>query len=169
MEVLLDDAKVIDEFPEYMITREGLVYTRASGIRRKTSLTQEGAVKITLFRSGKAYTKSLPLLVAKAWLYNDYNPDLFDTPIHLDNDSTNNHVDNLAWRPRWFAVKYQRQYWNEEYRYAKTMVQDVKTGEIYETLIEVCQKYGYLYMDVLQSCIKGDVVFPSWREFRFFD
>ncbi len=165
----MNNAKVIEDFPDYLVTRDGSIYNAVTGHQRKPSLTREGAAKITLFRDGRGYTKSLSLLVAKAWLYNDHNPDLFDTPIHLDNDRTNNHVDNLAWRPRWFAVKYQRQYWNKEYRYAKTMVEDVKTGELYETLLEVCQKYGFLYIDVLRSCTRGETVFPSWKTFRFVD
>lgn len=166
---VMDDARTVPGFPDYVIDKEGSVYNRESGLRRKPSRTQEGAVKITLFREGRAYTKSLSLLVAKAWLYNDHDPEIFDTPIHLDNDPTNNHVDNLAWRPRWFAVKYQRQYWNEEYRYARTRVEDVKTGEVFDSLLAVCQRYGFLYMDVIKSCTRGETVFPSWKEFRFAD
>lgn len=165
----VETAKEIDGFPEYAVDEAGMVYTIASGLRRKPSLTQEGSMKITLYREGRAFTKSLALVVANAWLYNDYDPEIFDTPIHLDNDLTNNHVDNLAWRPRWFAVKYQRQYWNEEYRYSKVRLQDVKTDEVFESLISVCQKYGFLYMDVIKSCTKGDDVFPTWRQFRFID
>lgn len=165
----MEETKPIEGFPEYVIDRAGTVYTVASGLRRKPSKTREGALKVTLYREGRPYTKSLSLLVAKAWLYNDFDPDIFDTPIHLDNDQSNNHVDNLAWRPRWFAIKYQRQYWNEEYRFSRVKVQDVKTGERYEGLMDVCQKYGYLYMDVIRSCTKHDEVFPTWRKFRFID
>lgn len=165
----IDNAKPIEGFPEYLVDRDGSVYTKASGLRRKTSLTQAGAVKITLVRQGRAFTKSLSLLVARAWLYNDFDPEIFDTPIHLDNDLTNNHVDNLAWRPRWFAIKYQRQYWNEDFRFATTRVQDVRTDEIFNSLLEVCQQHGFLYLEVLRSCTRGDSVFPTWKEFRFVD
>lgn len=159
----------LEDFPEYVIDESGTIVNINSGLIRKLSRTREGAIKVTLFRDGRPYTKSVALLVAKTWLYNDYDPDIFNTPIHLDNDPTNNHVNNLAWRPRWFAVKYQRQYWNEEYRFSRTRVQDTQTGEIYESLIDVCQKYGYLYMDVIRSCTRHEVVFPTWREFCFVD
>lgn len=161
------ELKEIDGFPEYGIDVSGNVVTFNSGLLRKRSLTQEGAVKITLFRDGRPYTKSLSLLVARAWLYNDYDPDIFDTPIHLDNDLTNVYVDNLRWRPRWFAVKYQRQYWNEEYRFATTKIKDRNTGEEYKGFMEVCQKYGLLYMDVIASCTRGTEVFPTWKSFEF--
>lgn len=165
----MDEYKVIEDFPDYGVARNGSVYNLETQRLRATSYTREGAVKITLFRDGRPYTRSLPKIVAEAWLYNDYDPDIFDTPIHLDNDLSNNHVDNLAWRPRWFAVKYQRQYWNEEYRYARVRVEDVRTGEIYESLMDVCQRYGFLYLDVLRSCTRGDEVYPTWRQFRFID
>lgn len=166
---MIEEAKPIEGFPEYVVDKEGIVYTLASGLKRKPSRTQEGSVKITLYRDGRAYTKSLSLLVARAWVYNDHDPEIFDTPIHLDNDLENNNAENLAWRPRWFAVKYQRQYWNEEYRYARTRVIDAKTGETFDSLLEVCQRYGFLYLDVIRSCTKGEEVFPSWKEFRFID
>lgn len=163
----MEQAKPIDGFPEYLIDKDGTIYNVDTGHVRKPSRTQEGSAKITLFRDGTPYTKSLTLLVAKTWLYNDFDPEIFDTPIHLDNDPLNFKVENLMWRPRWFAIKYQRQYWNEEYRYARTRVEDVHTGEIYETLIELCQKHGLLYMEVLKSCTRGEEVFPTWKTFRF--
>lgn len=160
-------AKPIAGFPDYLIDRDGTIYTVYKHRVRRPSFTREGAVKITLFRDGQAFTKSLPRLVAENWLYNDYDPEIFDTPIHLDNDLSNNHVDNLAWRPRWFAVKYQRQYWNEEYRYSHVKIEDVQTGEVYSRAMDVCQKYGLLFIDVLNSCIKGTEVFPTWKTFSF--
>jgi len=163
----MEETRVIPDFPEYGVAKTGVVYNLSTEKVRKPSLTREGAAKITLFRGGKPYTRSLPKIVADVWLWNDFDPQIFDTPIHLDNDLSNNHVDNLAWRPRWFAVKYQRQYWNEEYRYSKTVVEDIKTGEIYKSIMDACQKYGYLYLDVLKSCTKGDEVYPTWRKFRF--
>lgn len=162
-----DEAVRIQEFPEYLITREGLVYTEKTGQIRKPSFTTQGTVKITLFKGGQPYTRSLALLVAKAYVYNDHDPELFDTPIHLDNDRRNNHADNLMWRPRWFAVKYQMQYWNPEYRHATTRVEDAKTGETFHSLVHVCQTYGFLFHDVIASCTRGTYVFPSWKIYRF--
>lgn len=162
----IEDATLIEEFPDYLITKEGRVYTERTGLERRPSMTREGAVKITLYDEGRPYTKSLALLVAKAFLWNDFDPEIFDTPIHLDNDLSNNQVDNLAWRPRWFAVKYQKQYWNIEFRNAKTSIQDVVTERIYDTYIEPCQEFGILYMDIIQSCIRGTDVFPTHKVFQ---
>lgn len=163
----MENARPIPGFPEYVVDKDGSVYTVRSGLRRRPSITRHGAAKITLYKNGVAYTRSLPRIVAEVWLYNNYDPDIFDTPIHLDNDLRNNHVDNLEWRPRWFAVKYQQQYWNEEYRTNRTVVEEVKTGEVYSSIIIPCQKHGLLFIDVLNSCIKGTEVFPTWKRFRF--
>lgn len=157
----------IEGFPDYLVSKEGNVYTDRGKRLRKPSLTRQGGVKITLYNEGRPFTKSLALLVAQTHLYNDHDPEIFDTPIHLDNNMLNNHVDNLAWRPRWFAIKYQRQYWDENYRHGKVRVEDVKTGERYYSLMEVCQKYGLLWPDVIKSCTQGTTVFPTWKTFRF--
>ncbi len=165
----MENALVIDEFPDYVIDKTGSVYKSSSGRLRRPSRTQNGAYKVTLYRDGVPFTKSLPRLVANAFVYNNYDPEIFDTPIHLDNDLANNYADNLEWRPRWFAVRYQQQYWKPEYRHSRTPVEDVKTGEIYESIMGPCQRYGLLFIDVLNSCLKGKEVFPTWKQFRFLD
>lgn len=161
--------KPLEDFPRYCIQDDGSVYLDDYGRlkKRRPSLTPDGQTKITLYRHGVAYTRSLALLVAKAHVYNDWDPEIFNTPIHLNNDLADNRAVNLAWRPRWFALKYQRQYWNEEYRFERIAIRDRKTGERYGSLREVCQKYGLLYVDVLNSCTRNEPCFPVWREFCF--
>src|SRR5690348_18198889 len=45
----------------------------------------------------------------------------------------------ILWRPRWFAVKYQEQYWNVNYRTARTAVVDVKREMVYDSVMAACQ------------------------------
>ncbi len=161
------DWRPVEGFPNYLVSQEGVIKHIDTDRERRFSRTQRGAVKVTLFNNGIGYTRSLPLLVAKAWVYNDHDPEIFDTPIHLDNNPKNNQADNLMWRPRWFAVKYQQQYWNEEYRLSVVVVEDLKTGEFYQSIMGPCQKYGLLFADVLDSCSRGTEVFPTWKLFRF--
>lgn len=161
------DLVPIEEFPDYLVSRDGQVLTGWKKRPIRPSLTRNGAVKITLYADGVPYTRSLALLVAKAHLYNDHDPDIFNTPIHLDNDLRNNHVDNLMWRPRWFAGKYQRQYWNVEYRTSRITVIDVDREEVYDNIMQVCQRFGLLFVDVIKSCNTGETVFPTWKTFRF--
>lgn len=163
----MDGLRIIEDFPDYGVSREGEIYNIATEHRRVPSVTKSGSYKITLFHNGVGHTRSVAKIVADAWLYNDFDPEIFDTPIHLDNDLRNNHVDNLAWRPRWFALRYQIQYWNEEYRLNRTAVEDIRTGEIYESIMGPCQRYGLLFIDVIKSCTEGLEVFPTWKKFRF--
>lgn len=161
--------KEIYDFPGYSVARNGSVYNTNYLVPRviRPSLTRQGAVKVTLYKDGQPKTRSLAKIVAEHWLYNDHDPNIFDTPIHLDNNQQNNHVDNLAWRPRWFAVKYQQQYWNLEFRNSKTPVVDVQKEEVWPSIMAVCQAYGILFTDVFASCTRGDVVFPTRKIFRF--
>lgn len=163
------DLRPIEDFPQYAVGRDGQIWLNDYGRlkKRKISITQHGQTKITLYKHGVPYTRSVALIVAEAWVYNDWDPEIFNTPIHLDNNLQNNHADNLAWRPRWFALKYQRQYWHSEYRYSSVEVRDRMTGEIYRSLVEVCQKYGFLFNDVINSCTHGTEVFPSFHSFCF--
>lgn len=159
--------KQIEGFPNYEVSEEGLIRQVDTQRIRAVSRTQAGACKVTLFINGMRHTRSVPLIVAKAHVYNDHDPKIFETPIHLNNDIQDNRACNLAWRPRWFAVKYQQQYWLEAYRHATTRVVDVDTGDIYESLVEVCQRYGFLYIDVIKSCDQQSYVFPTWRKFAY--
>lgn len=156
----------IEDFPGYSVGDDGTVVNEY-GRPIKPSITQRGASKITLYRGGVSFTKSVSLLVANAHVYNDWDPEIFDTPIHLDNDLRNNRADNLAWRPRWFAIKYQKQYWDENYRTSRAKVENVDTGETFVGMVEVCQRYGILWVDVFKSCTTGAHVFPRGYVFSF--
>ena len=65
-------------------------------------------VFVGLFRDQEQYKRSVALLVAKAFLKQP--SEFFDTPINLNGDRLDNQVINLMWRPRWFAIKYNRQF-----------------------------------------------------------
>ena len=68
-----------------------------------------GLLFVGLYYHGVKHNRSVALLVANAFLEPHSNPQ-FDTPVHLDGDRTNCDVNNLMWRPRWFAVKWHRQF-----------------------------------------------------------
>ena len=159
--------KSIPEFPDYSVSDQGEVRSDRYNRIRNTSMTAGGAAKVTLFKGDKPYTRSLALLVTQAHVWNDYDPEFFNTPIHLNNDLMDNRSMNLAWRPRWFALKYQKQYYTEEFRFATTSVIDLETALCYHNLHEPCQEFGLLYVDILRSCSGGGVVFPTWKEFIY--
>src|SRR3954470_21438611 len=101
----------IEDFFGYSVSDHGRIRTDKFGRLLALSQTQWGLVQVGLMRDGVQCHRSVPLLVAKTFL--PYVGGAFDTPINLDGNRWNNHVENLAWRPRWFAVKYNRQFMHD--------------------------------------------------------
>jgi len=89
----------------------------------------------------------------------------FDTPIHLDGDTMNNHIDNLMWRPRWFAVKYQRQF-NEPHPSIRGQIQDIETGYRFNDSWHAATTFGLLDKEIRESIIQRTYVWPTYQRFR---
>jgi hypothetical protein len=146
-------------------------YGRVRNLRRDSillpSVNRQGIAKVGLFSSEGLTSRSVAALVADAFLERD-RPE-FDTPIQLDGDRTNCHIENLMWRPRWFAVKYHRQFYVEQFRFFKpNPFFEIETEEVFEDYIKPCTTYGLHYRDVQLSYLNNgrDPVFPTWQRFR---
>jgi hypothetical protein len=114
-------------------------------------------------RDGIQHHRSVPLLVAKAFL--PYVSGPFDTPINLDGDRLNNHVENLVWRPRWFAIRYNQQF---KYPYEQGIdapIVDMKSGEISANSFECAKRYGLLEKDIVFSIVGRTYVWPTYQQF----
>lgn len=159
----------IQDFEGYSISDHG----RVCNLRRDSILTpsinRQGILKISLYDNalGKPTTRSIGLLVAEAFL--DRIGPKFDTPIHLDGDRTNCHIDNLLWRPRWFAVKYHQQFFIERFRFDKRHFEDVDTGEEYQDFVEPCTKFGLIHNTVIYSYLNNRRIFPTDQQFRLLE
>jgi hypothetical protein len=101
--------------------------------------------------------------VAKAFLPPVAGP--FDTPINLDGDRHNNQVDNLAWRPRWFAIKYNKQFRHPYDNPITSPIVDLKTGIVSENSFEAAKAYGLLEQDLVLSIVNRTYVWPTYQEF----
>jgi hypothetical protein len=155
--------KVIEWFPEYEVSNYGRIRTSKSGRILRLNLNQYGCMQVGLMHEGVQKHRSVPLLVAKAFLPPPKGP--FDTPINLDGDRSNNHVENLLWRPRWFAIKYNRQF---RYPYEDPIlfpIVDLKTSEVSENSLECAKRYGLLEKDLVLSIANRTYVWPTYQEF----
>lgn len=124
---------------------------------------QYGVCCVGMMKDGIQRHRSVSLLVMKA--FDPHHRDAFDTPVNLDGDRLNNHIGNLVWRPRWFAVKYNRQF-REPYPYPITdMVEDLKTGELSPNSFECAKRYGFLEEDLVLSILNRTYVWPTYQEF----
>jgi hypothetical protein len=118
-------------------------------------------------RDGQQWHRSVPLLVAKAFI--TQTSGAFDTPINLDGNRHNNYVENLVWRPRWFAIKYNRQFREPYDLPLMTPLVDLKTGEISVNSRECFKQYGLLEQDLVLSVLNRTYVWPTYQEFGFVD
>jgi hypothetical protein len=153
----------IPDFPNYSISSYGAV---RNDVRRRPvhqSTTLQGEHKVGLVVGGKQFTRSVKVLVADAFVEKT-NP-YHNTPIHLDGNKSNNHVDNLIWRPFWFACKYSRQMKTLP-RYAGIgPLCDRETGLRYDDVVQASFMNGLLFEEVHMSLVDKIQVFPTWQIF----
>ena len=163
----MNDWVPVENFPDYEVSYAGEVRLARSRRLLKPSRTTRGNAKITLRKDNVSCTRSLPLIVAKVHLYNVYNPEIFNTPIHLDFNLMNCHVDNLMWRPLWFAREYHNQIDLSTYTHNTISLIDLETNKTYIGFREICETNGFVWRHVYRSCTRAEYVFPTTKLYRF--
>jgi len=151
------------EFPDYQVSSHGQVANKHTGRLLRPNITRTGLLKIGLVKDRVQYTRSVALLVADEFL--DGKTDIFNTPVHLSGDQTDNHVENLVWRPRWFAWKYCRQFTLRDSHSDRGPIIDVGTEIKYKTTMSAATTHGLLVADIWQSILVKKEVFPTWQQF----
>jgi len=155
---------ILEEFPSYTISNYGTV-TNSYGQIMTHSRTAHGEHTVGLMRNGRQYRRSVKVLVARAFV--DGETEIFDTPILLDGDRGNLHTSNLAWRPRWFALAYQKQFDQiEDWWYAGPVVDDAQ-GITYEDIFSAAMETGSLVRHIRLGMLNRERVFPTGALFRF--
>ena len=158
---------VIHGFEKYSVSDHGRIRNDLTDRILSLSENQYGVVVVGLMREGKQKHRSVPLLVAKSFIEKRFPA--YDTPINLDGDRWNNHIDNLDWRPRWFAIQYNRQFRVPfEYPIFQS-IRDTDTGEITPTSFETARRYGLLERDVVLSITNNTIVWPTHQKFHIVD
>jgi hypothetical protein len=154
-----DEYLPLTEFTNYSINQYGDILNIYDHKMAYMSI-QNGIPKVWLVKNGKQYCRSIPLLVAKTWLERSkWNH--FDTPIQLDGDRTNCCVDNLMWRPRWFAIRYhqERKKCTPNCR-RQWALESPETGEVFRTYCECATRYGFLERDIKYRVNTPQPMFP---------
>lgn len=154
----------LNDFPQYAVSNHGYVVNLKTGVIRKATSNYQGIAKVTISNEGRLYTKAIGVLVATAFL----KParDIFNTVISLDGNRMNCHVENLMWRPRWFAIRYHRQFFEATFCLSTMATELMDTGEIFNNLKEPAMKYGLLARDIAHSSVNEGRVFPTGQQFR---
>lgn len=157
---------VIPEFPDYSVSTEGEIRNNETERVLRPTANQSGLAQVGLMKDGRQYKRGVALIVAKAFI--EQPNDRFNTPINLNGDRMDNRVDNLEWRPRWFAVKYHQQFHNDLRGFDRP-IEDVATGEQFETSWEAATKYGLIDREILMATLNRTHVWPTYQKFRVLD
>lgn len=156
--------QIIGDFPGYSIGDEGQVRNDSTDRIMSLSQNQHGIVQVGLMRDGRQHKRAVALLVAYAYL----EPpalETFNAVINLDGDRTNNNYWNLAWRPRWFAVRYHRQFDGHEPCFNQP-IREINTKERFKNSMDAAVKYGLLDREILIATLNRTYVWPTYQEFR---
>lgn len=159
----------IPEFPDYEISNLGRVGNIRRGHIMQTSLTNFGHVKITLKSeySDARFTRSVATLVAEAFVDKPESNQVCDHVIILDGDFSNIVVDNLAWRPKWFAWKYTHQLKTHQPIYYHNLIVHNKTiDRYYDSVVDAGMMEGMLFDDIWRSTYTAAKLFPYGYTFE---
>ena len=156
--------KPIPFFDGYSVSDQGRIRTDKSGRILALSENQYGVVQVGMMREEIQRHRSVALLVAKAFLPEPVGA--FDTPINLDGDRYNNRVENLEWRPRWFAVKFNQQFRYPSEYFIDSPIINLKTGETSENSLECAKRYGLLQKDLFFAIRANTYVWPLYQKFE---
>lgn len=154
----------LEEFPDYAVSDQGEIHNIKTGMPRKTSINQQGIVKISLYIGRELITRSVAVMVAEAFC--DGQTEFFNTPIHLDGDRMNCRADNLMWRPRWFAVQYHRQFQSDVFHKMDVHIEEINSGKEYYSVKDACTDLGLYYNDVYKSYLHERQIPLTRQEFR---
>lgn len=151
-------------FPGYSVNPLGQVRKDSNGRILHIRLNQYGVPYVGLMREWRQCIRSLPKLVAEAFL--PQPNDIFDTPISLDGDRTNCAVSNLMWRPRWYAVRYGNQFKERYEQPIEAPVRAIETEEVFNDSLSAACRYGLLEREVVVSVLNQT---PTWPTFQTFE
>ena len=84
----------IKDFPNYLISNTGLVYSIKKEIFLKPHNHKDGYLRVGLSKNGKRHHKYIHRLVGETYLKPDETRPEID---HIDRNPRNNHISNLRW------------------------------------------------------------------------
>lgn len=154
----------LEEFPKYEVSNLAEFVNARTDNNINPSKSRFGHSKITLTRDKEQLTRSVAQLVAQTFI--PQPEEHFDTPIHLNGDLMDCAVANLMWRPRWFAIRYHKQFRYDNFHLDQAHRVEINTNSHYYSMKELCTTLGVYQGDVIESCYQGAPVFPDWWEFE---
>lgn len=145
-------------FPLYSVSDLGEVMNNNVWIAKAHMKNQHGYNFVSLYQGSRRMSRQVSALVAETFLRGMY-PLEWDTIIHLDGDLDNCKASNLAYRPRSYAIRYNRairtadrSQWHLEH----TAV-DWDGNELYfDNVVDSATRFGILMEEVLKALDTGE-------------
>jgi hypothetical protein len=148
----------------YAVSNYGRVININTDHEVHASFNQQGVLRVNLVRASRVYNRSVNLLVIHA--FDPHWSERFNSVINIDGDRGNNHISNLAARPRWFTVRYNRMFVPGYTASYKGPVRDVATGEVYPNSLVVAKTFGLIDAQVREAMLSRTFVFPTNQMFE---
>ena len=159
-----DDWRPVPGFEKYGVNPLGQVRHMRTERVLTPQLTQQGVAYVSMVReTHRQFKRALALLVARVFIPPPSKQ--FDTPINLSGDRLDCSVENLEWRPRWFAQQYHRQFKERYYHPILVPVRDLDTGLVFRDGMDACSALGLLERDLYLSIQNHTVAFPLMHRF----
>lgn len=161
---MTDEWYPVEGFEGYSVNPLGQIrhdYSkRILGVR----FNQFGVPYVGLMRNGRQCIRSLPRLVADAFI--ERPNAIFDTPIQKDGNLENCRADNLTWRPRWYAVKYKRQFDVPYHHPIRSSIRVLEDDIVFRNSFEAACYYGVLEKEIVESVLNRTYAWPSYKFFE---
>lgn len=156
--------------PGYEASRAGEVRNARTKRIIQPHMNQNGNVYVGLMHNGRQIKLSLPKLIAQMFLPRPVGfIDEFNTAINIDGDKWNCAVGNLAWRPRWFAVEYSRQFVEPYHRHINKPLRLCGTDMEFPTSFEAATFYGLLERQLIEAMHQDRPVWPTMLKFEMIE
>lgn len=153
-------------FEAYEVSTYGRIIRSASGRFLQYYQNQYHVVNVGLMRGHAQFKRSVPLLVARAYVPKLAAHFAFNTPINIDGDRWNNRVDNLVWRSRRYAILYNQQFLNPYDNPITVPIVDIATGMEYPDSFSCAIANGLLEQDIVLAILNLTFTWPTYQIFE---
>jgi hypothetical protein len=154
--------RVIPDFPDYSASNIGYIRNDSTERIMRQYPNTRGTAMVGLVKNGVQNKRAISPIVAGLFLP---KPRVgHETPINLDGDRFNNRVENLAWRPLWFARRYHVQFEHEIC--IASPIQDMDTKRKYENTRAAAVAHGLLEREIRIGIMNCIPVWPTYQSFR---